>query len=120
MNELDKLREMLTKAGIPYEDKIEPVDKITNELMTKHPESVEYYGEARKWRRNQVIYGRTGHNKWKWDGIWQYGSYGAADGMIESYGELGVDEQHNPKVVTAEEAFAVIKADYEGNKEVEE
>lgn len=78
MYELDELRDMLTKAGIPYEDEIEP---MTDERLISQ-ELKELYGEAGKWRRNQVIYGRTGHNEWKWDGIWQYGSYGAKEGLI--------------------------------------
>ena len=109
MYELDKLREMLTKAGIPYEDEIEP---MTEQKLIK-PELANICGEAgRKWWLNRVIYGRDGES-WLWDGICQYGSCGAAEGMIDSFGELGVDEEHNPKVVTAEEAFAVIKADYD-------
>lgn len=108
MNELDKLRDMLTKAGIPYEDEQDPMTNhrlISSELTRR-------FGEAGNWWRNQVIYGRDGES-WLWDGICQYGSYGAREGMIESYGQLGVDETGEPKVVTAEEAFAVIKADYD-------
>ena len=108
MNELDKLRDMLTKAGIPYEDEQEPMGD--RRLLSLEPKR--RYGEAGNWWRNQVIYGRDGKT-WLWDGICQYGSYGAKEGLIESYGELGTDERHQPKVVTAEEAFAVIKADYD-------
>lgn len=109
MNELDKLRDMLTKAGVPYEDEIEPM----TEQRLINPELANIWGEAgRKWWHNQVIYGR-GEHEWLWDGICQYGSYGAEEGLIESLGQLGCDEDGYPKVVTAEEAFAVIKADYD-------
>ena len=111
MNELDKLREMLTKAGITYENEQQPMTDLIDDYGWIS-ERKKLYGESVNWSRNQVIYGRDGES-WLWDGIWQYGSYGAEEGLIESYGELGVDDEHQPKVVTAEEAFAVIKADYD-------
>lgn len=116
MNELDKLRQMLTDAKIPFESRQEKWD----EQAQIPPFAKEEYGEACKWRRNQVIYGRAEHcgdYMWQWDGICQYGSYGAKDGMIESYGVLGADSEGYPMVVTAEEAFATIKAHYDGRNE---
>lgn len=108
MNELDKLRAMLTKAGIPYEDVIEPMEAFSEHF-------VNYYGGAGRFRRNQIIYGRnpTYHNDWKFDAVWQYGSYGAAEGKIETYGTLGVDADDNPQVMNAADAFEIIKKDYE-------
>lgn len=114
MNELDKLRQMLTDAGIPFESHqvqwgcpILPFEK-------------ERHGEACKWSVNQVIYGPKepvdDGTPWLWDGICQYGSYGAREGLIESYGPLGVDSEGYPNVVTAEEAFNIIKAHYDGRK----
>ena len=113
-NELDKLREMLTEAKIPYEDCYEEHDEVTKKFMREHPDYASSWGEiGKKWRRNQVVYGgKTALNRWKWDGICQWGSYGASDGMIESYGELG-EKDGSPQVVTAEEAFAVIKAHWD-------
>ena len=110
MSELDKLRKMLTDAQIPYEDFCEPMtDEICNIA-----DCVAIYGEAGKWFRNQVIYGRYGINSWAWDGIWQYGSYDAAKGMIESYGDIGTKDG-KPNVVNAEEAFAIIQKHYTAN-----
>lgn len=116
MNELDKLRQMLTDANIPFESRQEENNAPFSDLQWAREES----GEACKWRRNQVIYGRVKHcgdYLWQWDGICQYGSYGAKDGMIESYGPLGVDSKGQPKVVTAEEAFKTIKAHYDGRRD---
>ena len=59
------------------------------------------------------LYGRIDDNNWLFDGVCQYGSYGAKNGMIEAYGELGHDASGNPQVMTAEEAFAIIKADWD-------
>lgn len=116
MNELDKLRQMLTDAKIPFESRQEKWDV----RFPVFPFEKEEYGEACKWSRNQVIYGREenpGEYMWQWDGIFQHGSYGAKDGMIESYGALGVDSEGHPKVVTAEEAFETIKAHYDGRRD---
>lgn len=112
MNELDKLREMLDKAEIPYEDiQIEhiPGTELANEAWR--------YGDAGRWKVNQVIYGRINNRTWLWDGVCQAGSWGAAGGMIESFGKLGRDARTKaPRVVDAKEAFETIKADYERRK----
>lgn len=105
MNELDKLRTMLDDAGIPYES-------IQEERAEVPDFAKKMFGEAAKWTRNQVIYGGRVGDHWRWDGICQYGSYGAAKGMIETYGTLGWDKKHNPQVMGAEDAFAVIAADW--------
>ena len=52
MNELDKLREMLTDAGIPFESIQEKGQHGFVELGREN------YGENGKWLRNQIIYGR--------------------------------------------------------------
>lgn len=113
-NELDKLRLMLLREGIPFED---IQQKHIPELM-KHYDT-EYsrmrFGENWIYDRNQIIYGRMSDHSWLFDGICQYGSYGAKKGLIETYGELGVDEEHDPMVLTAEEAFAIIKKHWEGH-----
>lgn len=109
MNELDKLREMLDKAGIPYE---------TFQQAHERPEYVPYakdlYGEAGQWALNQVVYGRNGEDPqfWKFDAICQFGSYGCGKGLIECWGELGSDADGEPRVLTAVEAFAIISKDY--------
>ena len=116
MNELDKLRKMLRDAGIPFED-----------YQEKHPfysenavlDSIKMYGpEASRYSRNQIIYGRNSEDGmyWKFDAICQYGSYGAKDGLIETYGELGVDSDGEPRVMTAKEAFKIIKNDWKKEK----
>lgn len=67
--------------------------------------------EASRWQRNQIIYGRydTG---WKFDAIYHFNSWGREKNLVETYGDLGVDEGGDPRVMTAEEAFSIIKADW--------
>lgn len=113
MNELDKLRKMLDDTNIPYESFVELVEdkKWMDAKYKKH--LLERYGEAGKYLRNQIIYGRYGKlNDWKLDGICQQGSYGAKDGLIETYGDLGVGSYGDPMVLTAQEVFEIIKNDY--------
>lgn len=102
MNVIDKLREMLDTAGIPYESRIE-----TNENIL----SIEC--EADRYLRNQIIYGRNENMMWwKFDVIYQIGSYGRTENKVETYGELGTDEDGEPMVMTAEEAFKIIADDF--------
>lgn len=108
-NELDKLRHLLDEASIPYESIKEEWDK-----RYSYNGNREMYGEASRYQRNQIIYGMdvAQKNSWKFDAIWQNGSYGAKDGLIETYGYLGTDARGNPCVMTAEEAFEIIKEDW--------
>ena len=101
---------MLEEAKIPYENRIELNKNVSVYLKIS--------GSAGHFSRNQIIYGRIPNtkNSWKFDGICQYGSYGAAEGMIETYGDLGADEEGQPRVMTAAEAFEIIKKDYEESK----
>ena len=108
MNELDKLRDMLKEADITYEDYCE---LRTDEEDLKY--WLKYSGENGKYRRNQVIYGRYSKGGWLFDGICHGGSYGAKENLIESYGDLGVDEEGNPMVLTATQAFEIIKKDWD-------
>ena len=111
MNVIDKLREMLDTAGIPYESRIE-----TNENILQPIEC-----EADRYMRNQIVYGRDkgtwelstlGGWSWKFDAIYQWGSYGRKENKVETYGELGIDEDGEPMVMTAEEAFKIIADDF--------
>lgn len=113
-NELDKLRVMLRREGIPFEDIREPMSQ-SRKMWSFTGVEKDLYGDATEWDRNQIIYGRDEKHpdKWLFDGIWQYGSYGAKHGMIETYGKLGVDSKFNPQVMTAEEAFEIIRTDWE-------
>ena len=108
MNELDKLREMLKEAEIPYEDyqelRLEEEDLI---YWLKHS------GENGKYKRNQIIYGRYSKSDWLFDAVCQGGSYGSKESLVESYGDLGVDTEGNPMVLTAEQAFEIIKKDWD-------
>lgn len=108
-NELDKLRHLLDEASIPYESIKEEWDK-----RCSYNGNREMYGEASRYQRNQIIYGMdvAQQNSWKFDAICQNGSYGAKDGLIETYGHLGTDARGNPCVMTAEEAFEIIKEDW--------
>lgn len=102
MNEIDKLRHMLDEANIPYESIIKKFD-------VEHIPYMEC--EADKYRRNQIIYGRTSDTTWKLDAIWHYGSFGRKEGLIETYGELGSVEG-SPMVMDAEDAFRIISEDW--------
>lgn len=119
MNELDKLRKMLDEAKIPYES--------YQEEWVGYMPPYNFSGEAGKYRKNQVIYGKYDiperyqdiYNDeyniydWKIDGICHYGSHEAEKGLIETYGDLGTDENGEPMVMTAQEVFDIIKADWE-------
>ena len=104
MNVLDKLREMLNEAEIPYESYQE---KWPGEWQPAWDKS-----EASRWPRNQIIYGRR-YGEWKFDAVYQYNSWGREKNLVETYGELGADEGGNPRVMTAEEAFSIIKEDWD-------
>ena len=103
--EIDKLRKMLTDAGIPHVN-----------LRERYPIDVPWprqtWGKAGTWIRNQVLY-PDGENA-RFDAIWQAGSYGCEQGLIETYHTLGVDERGEPRVMDAEEAFEIIRKDWEG------
>ena len=104
MNVIDKLREMLDTAGIPYESYKEE----NNENILQPIEC-----EADMYMRNQIVYGRnTETGRWKFDVIYQIGSYGRTENKVETYGELGIDEDGEPMVMTAEEAFKIIADDF--------
>ena len=108
--EIDKLRKLLDKAGIPYKNRVQLAEDDEDIY-------VKMYGEAGKYTRNQVIYGECTLPQetpfpWKFDAIWQRGSFGAMDGLIETYGPLGWDKREEPREMTAQEAFDIIMADY--------
>ena len=103
MNVMDRLREMLDAAGIPYESYIE---KLKDKILP-----IEC--EADKYMRNQIVYGRNKNTMWwKLDAIFQIGSYGRTENKVETYGELGIDEDGEPMVMTVEEAFKIIADDF--------
>lgn len=111
-NELDKLRWMLELAEIPYEShKEEWADYVIN--INK-----DYYSGNNQFFKNQIIYGihPDDVHSWELDGICQLGSYGANEGLIETYGPLGTDAEGDPLVLTADEVFQIIKEDWEKKK----
>ena len=100
---MDKLREMLDTAGIPYESNIKTMNDNIFPIEC----------EADKYMRNQIIYGRNKNTMWwKFDAIFQNGSYGRTENKVETYGELGTDEDGEPMVMTVEEAFKIIADDF--------
>jgi hypothetical protein len=108
MNVIDKLRERLDTAGIPYESHIEMNENILQPIEC----------EADKYMRNQIIYGRDEETKfWKFDAIYQWGSFGRTENKVETYGPLGTDEEGEPMVMTAEEAFKIIADDFRNKGE---
>ena len=76
-------------------------------------------GRKERWKDERIRYGRYGHD-WKLDAIFQYGSLGREENRLETYGDLGVDEDGNPRVMSAEEVFNIIKKDWKKMDEVEE
>ena len=103
MNVIDKLREMLDTADIPYGSCIEMNENILQPIVC----------EADRYIRNQIIYGRDKETKfWKFDAIYQWGSFGRTKNKVETYGPLGTDEEGEPMVMTAEEAFKIIADDF--------
>ena len=103
MNVIDKLRERLDTEGIPYESRIEMNENILQPIEC----------EADMYMRNQIIYGRNKNTMWwKFDAIFQWGSYGRTENKVETYGELGTDEDGEPMVMSAEEAFMIIADDF--------
>ena len=114
-NELDKLRAMLTEANIPFESVKEEWDPKTLETNSG------YYSGNYRFRRNQIIYGKYEREDsfpdWKLDGICQLGSYGAKEGLIETYGSLGTDAEGDPLVLRADDVFQIIQEDWEKTNE---
>lgn len=105
-NELDRLRDMLSDAGIPFQQYIEfwPPD---------FPFIPPMECPADVYRRNQIIYGGMRGGMWRFSAILQWGSYGRRHGLLETYGELGSNERGNPRILTAEQAFEIVKCDYD-------
>lgn len=110
-NELDRLRAMLDEAGIPY-DSIQ--EEWRQDIKDAFPA---YYEGNNRFMKNQIIYGATSDlHDWKLDGICQMGSYGANEGLIETYGPLGTDAEGDPLVLRADDVFQIIKEDWENRK----
>lgn len=116
MNAIDRLRKMLDEANIPYES-----------YCTTHKDMEKKYAdwgmpdeecEADKYFRNQIVIGRNMSTiaSWLFDAIYQYGSYGRHADMLETYGEFGSDESGDPDIMTAQEAFDVIKSLYDNKQ----
>lgn len=107
MTPIDELRQMLTDAGIPFESYKEGHNSYTLKYLRVRCKADQY-------ERNQIIYGRqkSGYG-WKLDAIWQYGSYGRTEGLLELYGSM---IEGDPITATPKEAFEIIKADWEKGK----
>lgn len=110
MNPIDRLETLLTEAGIPFE-------RIKEAYSDEYDSFNEMFGEAGKWRRNQIVYGASDHPDkdivdWKFDAIWQTGSYGLPY-KVECWGRLIGAE---PKPLLPEEAFKIIKKHWEATK----
>lgn len=106
IGEMKKLIKMLLEARIPFEH---IVQYSFCEFMK---ENIEMFGEAGKYMRNQIVYYRP-DGTIVFDCILQCGSYGCKEGLLETYNELGADENGAPRVMTSEEAFEIIKKDWE-------
>ena len=104
-NEIDKLRDMLKCAGIPFESYIEGHNCYI--LQYLHVRCM-----ADNYTRNQIIYGRNDEG-WKLDAIYQYGSYGREENKLELWGDM---IEGDPITATAQEAFEMIRKDWEKTK----
>jgi len=117
MNALDRLRQMLDEANIPYESHC----RTYADMKEKYPEWIAPIPEcdADRYFENRIIYGRKKNGNWLIDAIYQYGSYGKHYDMVETYGEYGMDKEENPLVMSAEEVFAIISRLEQERKENE-
>lgn len=123
MNPIDKLDEMLNKAGIPHiKNQKTWKDILTHSTMTDEEikEFIEIHQrlcgpEKGLFERNQICYPDTYQNEnCRFDCIWHTNSYGEGE-EVETYGELGnVDGE--PDVMTIDKAFEIIKNDWEKEK----
>ncbi len=114
MNALDRLRQMLDEAGIRYESYC----KTHEDMKKEYPEWVIpiVECEADRYFKNQIVYGRKEYNnRWLFDAIFKHGSYGRFGNLLETYGEYG-QKNGNPMVMSAEEAFDVIKSLYDNKQ----
>lgn len=116
MNALYMLRKMLDEAKIPYESYQEKWSELPHQEAWSELLYTWDGGEGTQWLRNQIIYGRYGEHDWKLDAIFQYGSWGREDNCVETYGDLGVDEYGDPRAMSAEEVFTIIKEDWDKMK----
>lgn len=106
INPLDKLRILLTEAGIPHENYKEKWPGQT--LIGLGP------SDMNQWLRNQVIYGENYDEEgnsvnWKFDAIYHFGA-NSDHHFLECWGTLIED---GPKSIGVKEAFNIIKADWE-------
>ncbi len=104
MNPIETLKTMLDMENIPYDYFCTKWDKRLLMACPNH-----YKREPDMYNRYQIIYGQSEPNNWKLDAIWQYGSYGRYEGMVEVYGDM---IKGDPYPVTPEEAFKMIKDDW--------
>lgn len=106
--EMSRLFEMLLDAQIPFQHVVELAPGPEEYITT----CVELYREAGKYLKNQIIYYRPDGSR-VFDVICQGGSYGCECGLLESYGDLGCDSRGEPRIITADEAFKIIKTDWD-------
>lgn len=110
-DQMNELLSLMRENNIPFEYYCSEWSKEEGRNICE-----EMCGGYGKYKRNQLIYGRYGSSgNWKFDAILQFGSYGSNEGLLETYGELGSDEEGNPRVMTAKEAFEIIRKDWKSN-----
>ena len=114
INPLDQLRLLLTEAGIPYEDCKVEQPKAVKEYYRKIAILQIGPQDMNMWQRNQVFYGDVFNDKGeivgcKFDAIYHHGA-DSTHKVIECWGSLIGEE---PKCLTPQGAFEVIKADWE-------
>lgn len=100
------LVEELLKEHIPFSH----IVRTTPSEYIK--EEIALYGVAGNYMRNQVVY----YNKdgiRKFDCIMQSGSYGCERGNLETYGDLGADEDGQPQIMEVKDIVDVLKKDWQ-------
>lgn len=108
MNPIEQLHKKLDSASIPHSYLVlkntRPIDDFERRM----------YGDKAKYMRNQIMYPDSIDETCKFDAIWQYGACGTKD-QVETYHELGCSEDGDIRVMTADEAFNIIYADWTKN-----
>lgn len=107
MDPIKQLHEMLEKENIPHKYIVE---KNNMELDLWE---INRYGERAKYMRNQIMYPNMGDDC-KFDAIWSYGSYGTGE-QVETYHELGCNDNGEPRIMTVGAAFDIIFRDWRKN-----
>ena len=108
MDPIKEMHETLLANGIPH-DYI--VDLMSNHSITMYEDDIWRYGEKAKYLKNQIMY--PSRDDCRFDAVWSFGSYGGSGPEVETYHELGCDEDGAPRLMLADEAIKIISDDWD-------